>query len=35
VVAAPVEAGEIIVRNPLGLEVDIIATRDLDRVKER
>ena len=32
---APVEAGEIIVRNPLGLEVDIIATRDLDRVKER
>jgi len=35
VVDAPVEAGEIIVRNPLGLEVDIIATRDLDRVKER
>ena len=32
---APVEAGEIIVRNPLGLEVDIIATRDLDRIKER
>ena len=32
---APVEAGEIIVRNPLGLEVDIIATRDLDQVKER
>ena len=32
---APVGANEIIVRNPLGLEVDIIATRDLDRVKER
>ncbi|MBE0512182.1 DUF1667 domain-containing protein [Candidatus Bathyarchaeota archaeon] len=35
VVDAPVEAGEIIVRNPLGLEVDIVATRDLDRAKER
>ncbi len=35
VVDAPIEAGEIIVRNPLGLEVDIVATRGLDRVKER
>ena len=34
VVNAPVEAGEIIVKNPLGLEVDIIATRDMDRAKE-
>ena len=31
---APVEAGEIIVKNPLSLEVDIIATRDMDRAKE-
>ena len=34
VVNAPVEAGEIIVKNPLSLEVDIIATRDMDRAKE-
>jgi CxxC motif-containing protein len=33
VVAAPVKTGEIIARNPLGLEVDIVATRDLDRTK--
>jgi len=35
VVDAPVQAGEIIVKNPLGLGVDIVATRDLDRAKER
>ncbi|MDH5419494.1 MAG: DUF1667 domain-containing protein [Candidatus Bathyarchaeota archaeon] len=35
VVDAPVQAGEIIAKNPLGLGVDIVATRDLDRVKER
>ena len=35
VVAAPVQTGEIIVKNPLGLGVDIVATRDLDRAKER
>jgi CxxC motif-containing protein len=34
VVAAPVRTGEIIAKNPLGLEVDIVATRDLDRTKE-
>ena len=34
VVAAPVQTGEIIAKNPLGLEVDIVATRDLDRTKE-
>ena len=33
VVAAPVRTGEIIAKNPLGLEVDIVATRDLDRTK--
>ena len=35
VVEAPVKAGEIICKNPLGLGVDIVATRDLDRAKER
>ena len=35
VVDAPVQTGEIIAKNPLGLGVDIVATRDLDRVKER
>ncbi len=35
VVEAPVKAGEIIFNNPLGLGVDIVATRDLDRAKER
>jgi CxxC motif-containing protein len=35
VVDAPVQAGKIIVKNPLGLEVDIVATRDLNRAKER
>jgi CxxC motif-containing protein len=34
VVEAPVKAGEIIVKNPLGLDVDIIATKDMDRAKE-
>jgi CxxC motif-containing protein len=35
VVEAPAEAGEIIVKNLLGLEVDIIVTRDIDLAKER
>ena len=35
VVDAPVEAGDVIVKNLLGLGVDIIATRDMDRAKER
>jgi len=35
VVDAPVGAGDVIVKNPLGLGVDIVATRDIDRVKER
>jgi len=35
VVDAPVEAGDVIVKNFLGLGVDIIATRDMDRAKER
>ncbi len=35
VVDAPVEAGDVIVRNPLGLGVDIVATRDMNRAKER
>lgn len=35
VVDAPVKAGDIIVRNPLGLRVNIIATKDMDRAKER
>ena len=34
VIDAPVEAGDIIVKNPLGLHVDIVATRDMDREKE-
>ena len=34
VVAAPIQTGEIIAKNPVGLEVDIVATRDLDRTKE-
>ena len=35
VVDAPVEAGDVIVKNLLGLGVDIIATRDMDRAKEK
>ena len=35
VVDAPVKIGEIIVEDPLGLGFDIVATRDLDRVKGR
>jgi len=35
VVDAPVKAGETIVKNPLDLAVDIIATRGMDRVKGR
>ena len=35
VVDAPVEAGDVIVKNLLSLGVDIIATRDLDLAKER
>ncbi len=35
VVDAPVEAGSAILKNSLGLGVDIIATRGLDRSKER
>ena len=31
VVNAPVKAGDVIVKNLLGLGVDIIATRDMDR----
>jgi len=34
VVDASVQTGEIIAKSPLGLEVDIIAARDLDRTKE-
>lgn len=34
VVNAPVEAGDILVKNPLGLAVDIVATREMSRVKE-
>jgi len=34
VVDAPVKAGDVIVKNPIGLGVDIIATRDVDRTKE-
>lgn len=34
VVKAPVEAGAIIVKNLCGLDVDIIATRDMNRAKE-
>lgn len=32
VVVAPIKAGDIIYKNPLGLGVDIVATRDLDRL---
>ncbi len=35
VVDAPVKAGDVIVEDPLGLGIKIIATRDLDRVKDR
>jgi len=35
VVDAPVEEGDVIVKNLLSLGVDIIATRDMDRAKER
>jgi len=35
VVDAPVKAGDIIVKNPLGLRVDIIATRDMNQTKQR
>jgi len=35
VVDAPVEAGYVIVKNPLGLGVDIVATRDMSLAKER
>ena len=34
VVDAPVEAGDTIVKKPLGLDVDIVATRDVCREKE-
>jgi len=34
VVDAPVKVGDVIVKNPIGLGVDIIATRDVDRTKE-
>ena len=34
VIDAPVEAGDIIVKNPLGLDVDIVATRDMGCEKE-
>jgi len=33
IVDTPVKAGDVIAKNLLGLGVDIIATRDLDRVK--
>jgi CxxC motif-containing protein len=33
VVDAPVKVGDVIAKNLLGLGVDIVATRDLDRVK--
>jgi len=33
-VDAPVKVGEVIVKNLLGLGVDIIATRDMDRWKQ-
>jgi CxxC motif-containing protein len=35
VVDAPVKAGDVIVKNPLGLGVDIVATRDMDQAKVR
>ena len=35
VVDAPVEAGDVIFKKPLGLGVDIVATRDMNRVKEK
>jgi len=34
VVDAPVEAGDVIVKNLFGLGVDIVATRDMDLAKE-
>ncbi len=33
VVEAPVKAGEIVFKKPLGLGADIVASRDLDRAK--
>ncbi|MGQ9460238.1 MAG: DUF1667 domain-containing protein [Candidatus Bathyarchaeaceae archaeon] len=35
VVDAPVKAGDVIVKNPLGLGIDIVATRDMDQAKVR
>ncbi len=34
VVDAPIKAGDIIVKNPLGLGVNVIATRDMDQAKK-
>jgi CxxC motif-containing protein len=33
-VDAPIKEGDVIAKNPLGLGVDIIATRDMDTAKE-
>ena len=33
-VEAPVEAGDIVVKKLLGLDLDLIATRSLDRIEE-
>ena len=35
VVDAPVGAGDVVFKNPLGLGLDIVATRDMNRVKEK
>ena len=35
VVDAPIKAGDVIIKNPLSLGMDIIATRDMDRIKGR